>query len=238
MQHRGAENLESYKDIQEEMRCLIKQSKDTAQGTLTKKRKKKSRWKIVFLFVLCIAAGLLLFRLMPHVQNIADAIRPGEGTSGTTEDADDLIPAEVVYVVDGDTLDVLIGSEKVRVRLIGIDTPESSHPDKEENSPEGDQAEAFLSSCIPPGTQVYLEKDISDTDRYGRRLYYVWLAMPQEEMSLTQIQEHMLNAKLVREGYAQAMEVPPDTGYSEIFSRLEENARSEQAGLWKTDCWE
>lgn len=230
--------MESYKDIQEELCCFVKQSKSGAQGALTKKRKKKSRWKIVFLFVLCIAAVLLLFRLLPHVQNIAEVLHPGEDTLGTAEDADHLIPAEVVYVVDGDTLDVLIGSEKVRVRLIGIDTPESSHPDKEENSPEGDQAEAFLSACIPPGTQVYLEKDISDTDRYGRKLYYVWLAMPQEEMSLTHIQECMLNAKLVREGYAQAMEVPPDTSYSEVFSRLEETARSEQAGLWKTGCWE
>ncbi len=230
--------MESYKDIQEELRRFVKQSKSEARGTLAKKRKKKSRWKIVFLFVLCIAVVLLLFCLLPHVQNIAEVLRPGEDTWGTVEDADYLIPAEVVYVVDGDTLDVLIGSEKVRVRLIGIDTPESSHPDKEENSPEGDQAEAFLATCIPPGTQVYLEKDISDTDRYGRRLYYVWLGIPQEEMSLSHIQEYMLNAKLVREGYAQAMEVPPDTGYSEVFSQLEETARREQAGLWKTGCWE
>ncbi|MBQ3340187.1 MAG: thermonuclease family protein, partial [Atopobiaceae bacterium] len=88
----------------------------------------------------------------------------------------ELEPAEVVRIIDGDTRIVRMsdGSEE-RVRLIGIDAPESKSPDEEENCPEGEQAEANLRETLPKGERVWLSKDTSERDRYGRLLRYIWL---------------------------------------------------------------
>ena len=218
--------------------CNIKQKnavQNISKSNTTSKG--KNRGKGFCITVLCVLAGLLIFQRFTQMHNHPHTVQTSASLSSGGA-ASDFIEAEAVYVVDGDTLDVQIGSETVRVRLIGIDAPESSHPSQEENAPEGDTAAAYLTACFPAGTHLYLEKDISDTDIYGRSLYYVWTELPTAEMSLTQTREQMLNAKLVWQGYARTMEVPPDTSYSELFARLEENARRESAGLWKTGCWE
>lgn len=219
--------------------CNVKQ-KNSAQSISKANaiRKEKNGGKRFGMIVLCILAGLLIMGQITHKQSDTDAGQAENAFLSAEKNGTDLIEAKAVYVVDGDTLDVQIGSETIRVRLIGIDAPESSHPDQEENSAEGDMAAAYLSACVPAGTLLYLEKDVSDTDIYGRSLYYVWTQLPTAEMSLTRTREQMLNAKLVWQGYAHTMEMPPDTGYSELFIQLEEDARKESAGLWKTGCWE
>ena len=122
--------------------------------------------------------------------------------------------ALVINVVDGDTIDVLIGDKKYRVRYIGIDTPETIHPTRGEE-PYGREATARNRQLVL-GQSVYPEMDVSDTDRYGRLLRYVWL----EDGT-------MVNAALVAEGYTQATTYPPDVKYTEEFRELQRMAREE-----------
>src|SRR5687768_4909974 len=85
------------------------------------------------------------------------------------------VNAALVEVVDGDTIDVEIGGRDERVRLIGVDTPESVRPD----SPVecfGPEAASFTTSLLPTGTALHLERDPEARDDYGRLLAYVYRA--------------------------------------------------------------
>ena len=125
----------------------------------------------------------------------------------------------VERVVDGDTF-VLIGGE--RVRLIGIDTPESVHPEKPVE-PFGREASAYLKKLVE-GKGVRLEFDVQDRDRYGRLLAYVYLG-----------DGTFVNAEIVRNGYAAVLTVPPNVTHAEEFLALQREAREGRRGLWSND---
>ena len=129
------------------------------------------------------------------------------------------VEARVVDVVDGDTIDVEIDGAFYRVRYIGIDTPETVHPDKpvERFGPEAAEANRQLVE----GALVYLEKDVSETDHYGRLLRYIFLA-----------DGVFVNAELVRQGYAQVSTYPPDVKYQELLLAAQAEAREAKRGLW------
>lgn len=131
----------------------------------------------------------------------------------------DLPLATVLRVIDGDTIQVSLHGQTETVRLIGIDTPETKHPD-EPIQCYGPEAEAFTRSLLPPGSAVALELDAQERDKYGRLLTYVWL------------DDHMVNEVLVAQGYAQTMTVPPNVRYSDRFLAAELLARAEGRGLW------
>jgi micrococcal nuclease len=128
------------------------------------------------------------------------------------------VPAQVVRVVDGDTIHVQIAGREYTVRYIGIDTPETVAPGRpvECYGPEASRRNRELVQ----GRQVMLEKDVSETDRFGRLLRYVW------------VDGQMVNALMVAEGYASAATFPPDVKYAELFVRLEAEARANNRGLW------
>ena len=130
-----------------------------------------------------------------------------------------MVEAQVVNVVDGDTIDVIIQGREFRLRYIGVDTPESVHPTIGEE-PYGKEA-AQRNRELVMGRTVYLEKDVSETDQYGRLLRYVYLP-----------DGRMLNEVLVREGYAQVATFPPDVRYQDRFLDAQRQAREEGAGLW------
>lgn len=135
--------------------------------------------------------------------------------------------ATVVRVVDGDTLVVSVEGAEHKVRLIGVDAPESVSPDEARNCPEGALASDFAKSLLPAGEEVWLVADESDEDRYGRLLRYVWLDDPAEADAA----ESMANAVLVAEGYAQAKDYPPDTAFSALFHRLAGEAADAGKGV-------
>jgi len=120
--------------------------------------------------------------------------------------------ALVTRVIDGDTI-VIEGG--YRVRYIGIDTPET-YPVTEAFGAEAWQANRELVE----GERVRLEKDVSETDKYGRLLRYVY------------IDDIMVNAELVRQGLAEARAYPPDTRYQDYLESLEEDAKNEGRGMW------
>jgi micrococcal nuclease len=140
--------------------------------------------------------------------------------------------AVVTKIVDGDTFYVrLEGGQEIKVRPIGVNCPELSHPNlgiKEQ--PYGKEAKEFTESQLL-GKTVYLEKDVSNTDKYGRLLRYVWLEIPQTNTE-DEIKAKMFNAVLLEKGYAQVMTVPPDVKYADLFVNLQREARENKAGLW------
>ena len=110
--------------------------------------------------------------------------------------------------------------QRWRVRMIGIDAPESVAPEAERNCEEGEQASRHLKGFVKPGQKVLLQRDTTDLDDYGRLLRYVWLRRPEDPGHTKQIKDHMLNAILIREGYAVAHAYPPNDTLAELFGAL------------------
>jgi micrococcal nuclease len=125
--------------------------------------------------------------------------------------------ATIVSAVDGDTIDMSINGQTQRVRLIGVDTPEVFGG----VDCFGPDASDFTKSRLTPGLAVGLEKDVSEMDRFGRLLRYVYLP-----------DGAMFNEVLVAEGYAQAVTFPPDVKYQERFLAAQRMAREANKGLW------
>jgi micrococcal nuclease len=126
--------------------------------------------------------------------------------------------AYVTRVIDGDTIEVSIDGKKERVRYIGIDTPESVHPTQPVEC-YGTEATAFNTSLVA-GKYVRLESDITDRDRYGRLLRYVYH------------EGVMVNQQLVANGYAHLYTYPPDVAHVDILRRAQQEAREQMRGLW------
>ncbi len=137
----------------------------------------------------------------------------------------DAIVATVVGVADGDTIRVELDGLEESVRLILIDTPETRDPRRPVEC-FGREATARIKALLPEGQTVYLERDVTDRDRYGRLLRYVWV--PDGEAGLG----FLLNERLVREGYAALYTYPPDVGYVERIRAAQQAAVEEGAGLW------
>ncbi len=141
----------------------------------------------------------------------------------------------VLGAADGDTVTVrLPGGATERVRLIGINAPELSHPDLGIRAePFGADATAYTRAALA-GREVHLELDVQERDRYGRLLAYVWLAPPARpgEAREEEVRAAMFNARLLLDGYAQVMTVPPNVRYADLFRRLQSEAREAGRGLW------
>lgn len=137
--------------------------------------------------------------------------------------------ATLVRVVDGDTIVVDIEGEEYKVRLIGINTPESvasqEYLDRtgKENTEEGKSASDYTKKLLENVETVYLEKDVSETDRYDRLLRYVWLEMPEDKENINEIATKMLNGLLLLERIAAPATYEPDTSYEEDFEWIYEN---------------
>lgn len=126
--------------------------------------------------------------------------------------------ARVTRVIDGDTIEVDIDGAVYKVRYIGIDTPETVHP-SEPVECFGKEASEKNRQLVE-GKLVGLEKDVSETDVYGRLLRYVWVG------------DIFVNDYLVRQGYAYASTYPPDVKYAEQFAEAQREARENNRGLW------
>lgn len=156
--------------------------------------------------------------------------RDGQATIAPVGDG--LQQAQVVRVVDGDTLKVSVpGDANATVRLIGMDTPESVAADEARNCEEGRIASDYTKSLVAPGQAVWLSRDVSDADRYGRLLRYVWLEQPNDPADEGEIAGKMLNAILVRDGYAQVKRYKPDTTLHDLFQRWGDEAAADGRGV-------
>ena len=128
--------------------------------------------------------------------------------------------AIVEEVVDGDTLVVRVGAGSERVRLLGIDTPETVHPTKPVEC-FGPDASRELKRLAPPGTELRLERDTELRDRYGRLLAHAWTP-----------DGTFINEALLEGGYATTLFIDPNRAYRPILRAAEERAETAGAGLW------
>lgn len=146
---------------------------------------------------------------------------PGDDPAGRGGGAGGGGQATVVRVVDGDTLVVEVGGRHEPVRLIGIDTPETVHPDRPAEC-FGAEASARLAALLPPGATVRLTRDIEPRDVYDRLLAYV-------ERTPDGL---LVNVAQVAEGYAEASHHPPNTAHRDRLDEAERAARAAGLGLW------
>jgi len=121
----------------------------------------------------------------------------------------------VTRVIDGDTIEIEGGK---KVRYLGIDTPETVDPRKPVQCFGIEASNANKKLVL--GKRVKLEKDISETDKYGRLLRYVY------------VDDIFVNDYLVRNGYAYAVTFPPDVKYQQQFLEAQKEARENKRGLW------
>ena len=144
--------------------------------------------------------------------------------------------ATITNVTDGDTVTVGIYGQGYKTRFIGVDTPETVHPNKPVEFM-GKEASDFTKEQLQD-KKVLLEKDVSDTDRYNRLLRYIWLEEPSdlENPTYEDVRDKMFNGILVRDGYANAATFPPDVKYQEYFARIEQEAKDKGVGLWDEEA--
>lgn len=129
--------------------------------------------------------------------------------------------AVVTDVIDGDTLAVRVAGREERVRLLGVDTPESVAPDRPVQC-YGKEASLALAGLAPVGTELRLVLDEEARDRFGRLLVYAY-----------RVDDGLfLNRWLVAEGFAATMVYEPNTAHATEFASLEATARQEGRGLW------
>ncbi len=156
---------------------------------------------------------------------------PGKSSSiDPAVDSSRLLQARVSRVVDGDTVWVTLeDGAREKVRFIGVDTPESTI----RLEPYGREASAYTSRALSD-RQVYLEKDIEERDRYGRLLAYVWTSVPGSGAD-SEIRQKMFNARLLLDGYAQQLTMPPNVKHADRFQEYAKEARLDGRGLWGPD---
>lgn len=145
-----------------------------------------------------------------------------------------LTTATVKKIVDGDTIKVILNSKVEVIRFIGMDAPEKSnnsraksiskkfHEDIKTITEHGKASFAKLESLLPKGTTVEIEFDVKPRDDYGRMLAYVRTKNGE-----------LINEKMISEGYAYAMTVPPNVKYAGRFKKAFAIAKKQKKGLWR-----
>jgi len=178
----------------------------------------KKELKYIFNIIALLIVGLLYFgmRCLPKNNPAAPAL---DGSFYYVSKA-----------IDGDTLKLSTGEH---VRLIGIDTPESRYNSKLEHDSARSRKDmkaiigmgkeaANFTKRLAEGKRVRLELDLQKRDKYKRLLAYVYL----EDGTF-------INARIIEEGYAQIMTIPPNVKYADTFLRLQDQARKSGRGLWR-----
>lgn len=189
--------------------------------------------KILILSSILIASVFISSILIWHGLNL-DAKEQKSEVLGTIDSAPEVKPVStasgqlektylVTKVVDGDTIEVNIDGQLSKLRLIGIDTPETVDPRR----PVGcfGKKSSEETKRLLEGKKVILTKDVSETDKYNRLLRYIFLPLGNGE-------NLFVNDYLIRQGFAKILTYPPDVKYNERFLQAEKEARENLRGLW------
>ena len=177
----------------------------------------KNAWKLLALAVVFLAVTNIALAVLV-LQNRAEPSAAVAPTPTAPALPNNRQPARVVRVIDGDTIEIENGEH---VRYLGIDTPESDvNPNLSSAEFYGPEATEFNRQLVE-GTIVYLEPDQTDRDHFGRLLRWIFL----EDGTLVE-------AEMVRLGYAFVNIVPPDDRYADLLRDLEFVAREKRRGVW------
>jgi endonuclease YncB( thermonuclease family) len=168
---------------------------------------------------IAIAVAFLIYQLPNSGDNPETAANGGTADIPIPSDA---TVSHIAYVYDGDTLylqpdGTTSRADEIKVRLIGVDTPEL-RPSVECF---GIEARDYLRSLLPEGTAVRISSDVEEFDQYGRSLLYLWT---EDGTSV--------NLELVENGYAAALRIAPSDTYWKQFDLAQSAARQANAGLW------
>lgn len=149
------------------------------------------------------------------VDSTNDATVPSQPSPALPDDAQ---PVTVDFVQDGDSLRVVINGSEERIRLIGINTPESGEC-------YGDEARTTLVELLDGANDIYVSTDVEAYDQYGRILGYLWA------------DGAFVNAELVASGAALARAYQPNTSYQDVLDAAESAAQTAAVGMWSpTAC--
>ena len=167
-----------------------------------------------------IIAFILLISIFNASCNSGSGKRNADKTDSSASIQDGFLL--VTKVVDGDTFWADDGTSKgLKIRLIGIDAPESRKTFKKEVGYFGKEAKTYLTNLLSEKS-VRLEYDLNRIDQYGRTLAYVYLK-----------DGTFVNAELVKNGFAMTLTIPPNVKFADEFVKLQEEARENNRGLWK-----
>jgi micrococcal nuclease len=173
---------------------------------------------LLILFFVFVILGIVL--VISGFNSFSTSLSPSPTPTNTPEVTtspveDNLPKVKVTKVIDGDTIEIEGGE---RVRYIGVDTPETVDPRRGVQC-YGAQASDENKKLVE-GKIVRLEKDVSETDKFGRLLRYVW------------VDNLLINDYLVENGFAHSSSYPPDIKYQSMFAESEAAARQKRLGLW------
>lgn len=174
------------------------------------------------------------FKIDAEVSKMADeVVKEANDYASAEASLEEFQKVSMVRVVDGDTIVVDIEGDacgkkehEYKVRLIGVNTPESVASEEylekkgTTNSKEGKDASNFTKSFLENYDYVYLQRDVSDEDCYGRLLRYVWIEVPTNDHDLGEISTDMLNGALLKEGMAEVATYYPDVEYEDEFEEI------------------
>lgn len=169
--------------------------------------------------IFIIVGALIIFFSQPQIKKEsgqpAVKVDSAKTLAAATSSAQSLQTVKVTRVIDGDSIEIEGGQ---KVRYIGMDTPETVDPRKPVQC-YGQEASAKNKELVG-GKSVRLEKDVSETDKYGRLLRFVYVG------------DIFVNDYLIRKGFAHASTFPPDVKYQDKFQASQRLAQSDSIGLW------
>ena len=199
--------------------------------------KNNNRWQrivgIIVAIILCVASSEFI-----NNQNVTEI--DADNTVDNQESKLDAV--KFIRTVDGDTIIVEDSNgEHKRVRMIGIDTPESVAQEEERNNEYGVMASDYTKELLSNAGTLYLEYDVDADDPYDRILAYVWLEDVDDTFNVENIKNSMVNAIIVENGYGIAKKYEPTVAHDDILAELMAEAEENNIGLWQyqefRDLW-
>lgn len=199
--------------------------------------KNNNRWQrivgIIVAIILCVASSEFI-----NNQNVTEI--DADNTVDNQESKLDAV--KFIRTVDGDTIIVEDSNgEHKRVRMIGIDTPESVAQEEERNNEYGVMASDYTKELLSNAGTLYLEYDVDADDQYDRILAYVWLEDVDDTFNVENIKNSMVNAIIVENGYGIAKKYEPTVAHDDILAELMTEAEENNIGLWQyqefRDLW-
>ena len=205
---------------------------------------KRQRVTRIIVILILIAVGVIVPEQLVN-QNTETNTNTEQLTNeliDSVEEESNLDAVKFIRTVDGDTIIVEDASgEQKRVRMIGIDTPESVAQEEERNNEYGVMASDYTKKLLENTDKLYLEYDIDSDDQYDRILAYVWLEDVKDTFDEENIKNSMVNAIIVENGYGIAKTYHPTVAHDEFFHELMADADENNTGLWQyqgfRDLW-
>lgn len=182
-------------------------------------------WAVTVVLGAAVLVAVVIW-VYSSTAEVGDAPDPGSSASADTpRRPDNALPLTVLHVYDGDTIqaavqepnDVVAASDPIRIRLIGVDTPEGTP------TPEcwADEARSHLAELLPEGSTVWAAPDREIRDRYDRYLFNLW-----SDAGV------FINLELVEAGDAEAIRVRPNVAHFELLAAAQAEAEASGAGRW------